>query len=165
MSTTTVVEQTENLVDAIARQHAEERREAYGRYRDLLLGNGSPAKGDAEQLRSLIDQLRLEPSDMRRDLAVLREAEGHQATTGESDAAQQRYDQADKQARKHKAETKKIVKQRGERQALLDDQRMTALCEMKDVTLAGKLRDRLVAENRELFGVEPAEVDDVAFVV
>ncbi len=161
----TVVEQTTNLVDEIARQHADDRRAAYGRYRNLLLGNGSPAKGDAEQLRSLLDTLRLEPADMRRHLALLREAERHRATTAESDAAQQRYDQADKQAKKHAAETKKIAKRRAEQQAQLDDQRMTAMCEVKDIHLAGKLRDRLVAANCELFGVEPVETDGVVAVV
>lgn len=157
MSTTTVVEQTENLVDEIARQHAEEQREAYGRYRYLLLGNGSPAKGDAEQLRSLLDTLRLTPDGMRRHLALLQEAQRHEAIIGESDAAQQRYDQADKQAKKHKRETARIVTQRGERQAQLDDARVTAMCEVKDITLAGRLVEKLHDEHRELFGLEPSE--------
>lgn len=153
----TVIEKTENLVDEIARQHAEERREAYGRYRCLLLGNGSPAKGDAEQLRALLDTLRLTPGAMRRDLAVLREAEGHEAITAESDEAQQRYDEANRKARKHKAETKRIMERRAEQQRQFDDERMETLCRCKDIALAGKLRDRLHDEHCELFGLELSE--------
>lgn len=165
MSSTTLIEQTETLVDAIARQHAEERHRAFTQYRELLLKNHKPIKADGERLRSLLDELRLDPSDMRRDLAVLQEAQRHEATAASFDAAQAVYDEANQKATKHKRETARIVKQRGEQQAQLDDERMETMCKVKDICLAGKLRDRLHAEHAELFGVQSVETDDVASVV
>ncbi len=54
-------------------------------------------------------------------------------------------------------ETARILKQRVERQAQLDDERVQMLCNVKDIHLAGRLLEKLHGEHRELFGLEPSE--------
>lgn len=150
---TSVIEQSEGLLDKVHREHAAQRRRSFGQYRELLLKNHSATTTDAEKLRSLLDELDLKPTDARRHLAILREAEGHQSTVAESDAARQRYDEVHQKLSKHKVETKKIVKQRRELEADLEDRTLTALCRSKDCALSAKLLAKLTAENAELFGV------------
>ena len=53
MSATTVVEQVSSLVDAVGREHAQQRRRAYTEYRVLLMKNHKPTEADAERLHAL----------------------------------------------------------------------------------------------------------------
>lgn len=152
MSTSTVVEQVTSLVDAVGREHAEQRRRAYTEYRVLLMKNHKPTEADAERLHALLDELRLTPDDMRCDLAVLREAEGHEAIIVEVDQSQAVYDAVHAKLCKHKVETKKITAKRRDQQAELENTRVTALCKVKDIHLAAKLLEKLRAEHCELFG-------------
>ncbi len=151
---TSVIEQSEGLLDKVHREHAAQRCKSFAQYRDLLLRNGTPAKGDGEKLHALLAELDLKPTDARRHLAVLQEGRRHEATVAEADEAKAAYDEVHEKLSKHKVETKKITARRRGQQAELENTRMTALCRCKDIHLAGKLLEKLRAEHCELFGVE-----------